>query len=82
MKQTFAQAISATIREEMRRDDKIIVYGHGYLTGGTVEAMNDHRIVMSAAIAASICEEPVIIHGAEAVNKSYPTFFEDFAAME
>ena len=27
MKQTFAQAISATIREEMRRDDKIIVYG-------------------------------------------------------
>ena len=62
--------------------DKIIVYGHGYLTGGTVEAMNDHRIVMSAAIAASICEEPVIIHGAEAVNKSYPTFFEDFAAME
>ena len=62
--------------------DKIIVYGHGYLTGGTVEAMNDHRIVMSAAIAASICEKPVIIHGAEAVNKSYPTFFEDFAAME
>ena len=62
--------------------DKVIVYGHGYLKGGTVDAMNDHRIVMSAAIAASICEEPVIIHGAEAVNKSYPTFFEDFAAMK
>ena len=62
--------------------DKVIVFGHGRLSGGTVDAMNDHRIVMSAAIAASICEEPVVIRGAEAVNKSYPTFFEDFAALK
>ena len=27
MEQTFAQAISSTLSEEMRRDDKIIVYG-------------------------------------------------------
>ena len=62
--------------------DKVIVYGQGFLRGGTVEAMNDHRIVMSAAIAASICEEPVIIHGAEAVSKSYPTFLQDFASVQ
>ena len=49
----------------------------GRLTGGTVDGYNDHRIVMSAAIAALICEEPVTILGAEAVTKSYPTFFEE-----
>ncbi len=47
------------------------------LQGGTVQGCNDHRIVMSAAIASLICGEPVTIVGAEAVNKSYPTFFEE-----
>ncbi len=49
----------------------------GSLQGGTVQGYNDHRIVMSAAIAALICKEPVTIVGVEAVNKSYPTFFEE-----
>lgn len=62
--------------------DSLTVHGTGTLRGGTVNAANDHRIVMAAAIAASLCEAPVIIHGAEAVNKSYPTFFEDFAAVK
>jgi hypothetical protein len=44
---------------------------------GTVDAYNDHRIVMSAAIAALRCEGAVTIRGAEAVQKSYPTFFEE-----
>ena len=47
------------------------------LQGGTVQAYNDHRIVMSAAIAALVCQNPVTIVGTEAVNKSYPTFFEE-----
>ena len=47
-----------------------------------MDAANDHRIVMAASIAASICEEPVIIRGAEAVDKSYPTFFEDFRSLK
>lgn len=62
--------------------DKLIIYGTGSLKGGTVDAANDHRIVMAAAIAAGICAEPVIICGAEAVNKSYPTFFEDFRSLK
>jgi 3-phosphoshikimate 1-carboxyvinyltransferase len=32
---------------------------------------------MAAAVAAAICREPVTIRGAEAVNKSYPGFFEE-----
>ena len=60
--------------------DGLTVYG-GQLTGGTVDAKNDHRLVMSAAIAALRCEGPVTILGAEAVNKSYPTFFDDYQAL-
>ncbi len=59
-------------------DDIITVYGKGFLTGGVIESFNDHRIAMSAAIASLICKNDVIIKGAEAVNKSYPGFFDDF----
>jgi len=61
-----------------QESDSLTIYGTGRLCGGTVDGFNDHRIVMSASIAATICENPVIIKGAEAVNKSYPTFFEDY----
>ena len=36
---------------------------------------------MSAAIAALSSDSPVIIRGAEAVNKSYPRFFEDYKSL-
>lgn len=48
------------------------------LTGGTVDATGDHRIAMSAAIAATVCKAPVTIIGAESVNKSYPKFWEEY----
>lgn len=51
------------------------------LTGGKINSCNDHRIVMAAATAAASCSEPVIIYGAEAVNKSYPTFFKDYELL-
>ena len=62
-------------------DDSITVYGTGTLKGGTIDSFNDHRIVMSAAIAASGCENPVTVIGAEAVNKSFPTFFDEIAKL-
>jgi 3-phosphoshikimate 1-carboxyvinyltransferase len=43
--------------------------------------MNDHRIVMAAAIAATACDRPVCIKGCDAVNKSWPLFFDTFAAL-
>ncbi len=60
--------------------DGLTVYG-GQLRGGTVNAQNDHRLVMAAAIAALHCQQPVTILGAEAVNKSYPAFFDDYRAL-
>lgn len=48
----------------------------------TVQSYNDHRIVMSAAVAATVCERPVTIVGAEAVRKSYPGFFRDWEKLQ
>lgn len=62
-------------------DDGLIIEGVKKLSGGRVDACNDHRIAMSAAIAALKCDSPVEISGAEAVNKSYPDFFEDLKKL-
>lgn len=51
------------------------------LVGGTVDVRQDHRMVMAAAIAASVCKGDVVIDGAEAVGKSYPTFFDDYRML-
>ena len=61
-------------------EDTLTVYGTGY-RGGTVDSVNDHRIAMSAAIASTVCKEPVHILGAEAVKKSYPHFWEEFSRL-
>ena len=61
-------------------EDTLTVCGTGY-RGGTVDAQNDHRIAMSAAIAATVCTEPVTILGAEAVKKSYPKFWDEYARL-
>ena len=70
-------ALGASCEEKA---EGLVVYG-GRLRGGTVNGENDHRIVMSAAIAAIACDEPVTIVGAEAVEKSYPAFFEDYKKL-
>ena len=51
------------------------------LRGGTVDGMHDHRMVMAAAIAATVAQQPVTILGAEAADKSYPAFFEDYRRL-
>ncbi len=58
------------------------IFGTGRLSGGTVDGAGDHRIVMSAAIASLICENEVEILGHEAVNKSYPEFFNVFEKVK
>ena len=61
-------------------DNTLLIYGTG-LTGGTVDAVNDHRIAMSAAIASTVCKKDVVILGAECVKKSYPKFWEEFSRL-
>lgn len=61
--------------------DELLVCGQSSLSGGTVDGANDHRIVMAAAIATTACTAPVTILGAEAINKSYPTFWKVYEAL-
>ena len=46
-----------------------------------MDSRNDHRIAMSAAIAATACREDVIILGAQCVEKSYPRFFAEYRKL-
>ena len=80
------QSIAAMIRalggEASEREDGLVIHGTGSLLGGTVDPANDHRIAMAAAVAASICKEPVCIPDSECVGKSYPRFFADLEALD
>lgn len=61
-------------------DNTLHIFGTG-LVGGTVDSVNDHRIAMSATIAAIRCTEPVTILGAQCVQKSYPKFFDEYRRL-
>ena len=76
--QSVGAMITALGGDVQVAEESLIIDGHGWLRGGTVDAYNDHRIVMAAAVAACICDGAVEIRGAEAVNKSYPHFFKEW----
>lgn len=61
--------------------DGLLICGGSTLPGGTADSCNDHRIAMAAAIASSLCTGAVTVLGAEAVNKSYPHFWDDFEKL-
>ena len=72
----------AALGADIRADgDDIVIVGKPELSGGTVDAANDHRIAMMAAVAATRCAGPVTILGAECVEKSYPAFFDDYRSL-
>lgn len=66
----------------MQTEDGLIIDGKKKLTGGIVDACNDHRIAMAAAVAAFGCEHDVVVKGAECIAKSYPGFWEHLEGLE
>ncbi len=79
---------AVTLQEEAGRlgvlidldGDTLVIHG-GKVAGGESDAHNDHRIAMAAAVMALRAEQPVVIHGVECVNKSYPAFFNDLKKL-
>lgn len=65
----------------VERQEGLVVDGIKSLKGGRVDSWNDHRIAMALAVAATRCEEPVIINNASCVNKSYPDFWKHYKAL-
>ena len=80
--QTTAALLSALGGSVRELPDGLIISGRGRLSGGTADTCGDHRIAMSAAMAACGCEGPVTVSGSECVAKSYPAFWEDFASLK
>jgi 3-phosphoshikimate 1-carboxyvinyltransferase len=62
-------------------NDSIIINGKKDVNGGIVDSHNDHRLVMSFAILATISKNDVVITNANAITKSYPHFFDDFIKL-
>jgi 3-phosphoshikimate 1-carboxyvinyltransferase len=70
--------LGARIRDE---GDTIAVRGVRTLRGGAADSCSDHRIAMMAACVSVRCENAVNLTGAEAVNKSYPGFWDDLVRL-
>ena len=62
-------------------DENTLTVIPGKFHSCTINAVNDHRIAMSAAIAATVADGPVTILGAECVSKSYPAFWQVYKEL-
>ncbi|MEI6946562.1 3-phosphoshikimate 1-carboxyvinyltransferase [Paraflavisolibacter sp. H34] len=80
---------AATLQEEFGKlkvpvsfeDDVMVVEGKKGLVATEVSSHNDHRIAMATAVAGLRADKELVITGAEAVNKSYPQFWENLKAL-
>lgn len=61
--------------------DSLHIRGGAQLSGGVVDSYNDHRMAMTAAVAALMSEQPVTIGRPMSINKSYPKFYEDLKRL-
>ncbi|MBC2056968.1 3-phosphoshikimate 1-carboxyvinyltransferase [Listeria booriae] len=62
-------------------DDGMIIEGNQTLHGATVQSYGDHRMGMMLQVAALLADSDVTLEKAEAINVSYPSFFEDVASL-
>lgn len=58
--------------------DGMIINGGKKLNSAKLKGFNDHRIVMAFSVAGLYIDGTVEIDDAESINKSYPSFFEDY----
>ena len=65
---------------ELQNDLMLIKGGNG-LQGAAVHSHHDHRIAMACAVAALKATGETVISDAQAVNKSYPDFYEHIQAL-
>lgn len=57
------------------------VYGANKVKGADVHSNHDHRIAMACAVAALQADAETVIEEAQAVNKSYPDFYNDLEKL-
>jgi 3-phosphoshikimate 1-carboxyvinyltransferase len=62
-------------------DDIMIIHGTGEVKGADVHSHHDHRIAMACAVAGLKAGSEMVIEEAQAVNKSYPDFYDHLKAL-
>lgn len=80
---------SLTLQEEFSKmgvtielqDDRMLIYGGKTVKGAKVHSHHDHRIAMACGVATLKAAGETSIEDAEAINKSYPDFFEDLLSV-
>lgn len=80
--------IAATVRflrdmgaDVTEKEDGCVVRGGRPLRGTSVNALNDHRILMAAAVAALAAEGETVISDGECHRISYPAFLTDMRSL-
>ena len=76
---SLLRALGGEIQE---KEDGLIITGVPALHGGSVETQNDHRLAMSAAVAACAAAGEVAVDNDACVAKSYPRFWEDYGSLK
>ena len=80
--QVVADSLNAMGANVVPTEDGMLITGPTPLHGADLETFGDHRIGMMAAIAALLVSEGnVMLDRAEAINTSYPSFFEDLETL-
>lgn len=77
----IADALCACGAEVRELPDGLVICGGPPLHGAAVDGRNDHRIVMAMAVAAALCDGEITISDAEAVAKSAPAFWQEYASL-
>lgn len=78
---TTAEMINSLGGDCEEKPDGLIIRGTGGFKGGFVNGSNDHRIVMSASVAALKSAGEVRISDMESINKSFPNYFEEYKKL-
>ena len=82
----------AAMEEELRKfhvdirstEEEVWIHGHtsGYSCEETLQGHNDHRIVMAMTVMTLVNHSVCRIEDAQAIRKSYPSFFEDVQRLQ
>lgn len=78
-----------TLQEEFRKlgviihlkGDEMLIEGINSIDGAVLHSHHDHRIAMAAAVAGLGAKSTIVVEDADAINKSYPHFFEDLKKL-
>lgn len=79
--QSVCALLNAFGADYTEKPDGMIICGGKPLHGATVSSYNDHRIAMTAAVMSLLTDSAITIEQAESVNKSYPSFYQDYRRL-